>query len=96
VAAIMFVLEPIGRFGIESFRGDERGLAFGIPVEGAWSHWLPAGWAHAGGGVSEAAMIGLTTSQVIGVLLMALGGLIWWMRRRTPLGSTVLRESDAP
>jgi len=80
VVALMFFFEPLIRFFIELFRGDARGVVLELPIGTQISSWFP-GLAHA----SSSANIGLTTSQVMGVGLMAIGALIWLIQHNKPL-----------
>ena len=82
VTAAALVLEPIVRFIVEIFRADRRGYVWSWPVDSVPS-WLD-GLARAGGSVPEGGgdlVVGLTTSQGIGLASMCAGLVIWWLQR---------------
>ncbi len=75
VFALMLIIQPIYRFFAESFRADHRGYMISWQTTGAWAEWLP-GMSRAGDSLPEATdavMVGLTTSQTIGLAMIALG-----------------------
>jgi phosphatidylglycerol:prolipoprotein diacylglycerol transferase len=82
VTALMFIFEPMLRFAIEGFRGDIRGVVVNIPVGRTISNWFP-GLLNA----NQASDFGLTTSQVIGMILIAVGIAIWVSRRGSGIAS---------
>ena len=82
VVALMLIFEPLIRFGIELFRGDARGVAVELPLGPQVVQWLP-GLAQA----SSTSQIGLTTSQIMGLILITSGVVIWWLRRRKPIST---------
>lgn len=95
VAALSLMLEAPVRFLFETFRADHRGyvVSWEVSAETA-ARW--SGMAQAGGDLQSHVM-GLTVSQGIAVLFVALGVSIWLLRRNTPLDSTpaiVQREGD--
>jgi phosphatidylglycerol:prolipoprotein diacylglycerol transferase len=75
----MLVIEPVFRVAIESFRADERGAWFTVPVGPELAGWLP-GLGSAGDRLA-APEIAVTTSQGIGFAMMATGLLVLWLRR---------------
>ncbi|MCB9679315.1 MAG: prolipoprotein diacylglyceryl transferase [Alphaproteobacteria bacterium] len=80
IAALALMLEPLYRIFVESFRADERGYAFAIEVSEATASWFPTGMTQAGETLGSH-MLGLTTSQAIGLGSMAFGIAIYLVRR---------------
>lgn len=73
LAAAYLLIEPLARFIIETFRADHRGYVVTFEVSESLAQFLP-GMAAAGDQLSAGAnVIGLTTSQSIGLGLMACG-----------------------
>jgi phosphatidylglycerol:prolipoprotein diacylglycerol transferase len=79
IAALALILEPFYRISVESFRADERGYAFAIEVSDAVANWFPAGMTQAGEQLGSS-LLGLTTSQAIGLGSMAFGIAIYAIR----------------
>jgi prolipoprotein diacylglyceryltransferase len=78
VAAVALMIEPIVRALTEAYRGDVRGTLFTVPAP-AWLAQLAPGQSHAAAGGG----FGLTTSQVMGLLFMGAGAVLYrWARRR--------------
>lgn len=96
IAALALLLEPPFRTLIEAFRADHRGYVFTWPVSERVVAWFP-GMTQAGVDV-EGAMMGLTTSQFIGLLTMVAGVGIYLARRHsgrgveTPLADDMLEQ----
>lgn len=87
VAGMALLLEPTVRVFVEAFRADHRGYMVEWVVRDApeWLHqsWL-RGVASAGATLEHEAgtvVLGLTTSQGIGLVLMVAGAVILWTRR---------------
>ncbi|MBX2798604.1 MAG: prolipoprotein diacylglyceryl transferase [Myxococcales bacterium] len=81
IMALYFMIEGPIRFLIEGFRADHRGYVVQFPVNETVASWLP-GMTQAGGDTS-ASIMGLTTSQGIGLLWLMLGaGLYIGLRNR--------------
>jgi phosphatidylglycerol:prolipoprotein diacylglycerol transferase len=80
VVGTMLIVEPIARFLIESFRADHRGYAFTFPLSPELAARFP-GLAQAGTTLGEP-MMGVTTSQALGLGMIVVGGLILGLRRR--------------
>ena len=83
IAGITLLIEPPTRAFIESFRADARGYALTFPVSERVASWFP-GLSQAGEDMSGAVM-GFTTSQMVGAGLMLLGVAILLWRRRAGL-----------
>jgi phosphatidylglycerol:prolipoprotein diacylglycerol transferase len=79
IAAIALLCEPPTRILVEAFRADHRGYAFTFPVIEPLARLFP-GMTQAGAPGSPEVM-GLTTSQFLGLLLMGLGASILVLRR---------------
>ena len=79
IAALSLMLEPLYRITVESFRADERGYAFSLEVSDAVASWFPAGMTQAGEQLGSS-MLGLTTSQAIGLGSMLFGLAIYTIR----------------
>ena len=78
IMALYLLTEPWLRIFVESFRGDHRGYALSLPASSV-PEWLPGlGAAGAAGGD---AVVGVTTSQAIGLAMVLMGLGIWWWRR---------------
>lgn len=79
IFAALLVIEPVFRVVIESFRADERGAWFTVPVGPEVAAWLPGlGSARDALGQPELAV---TTSQGIGLAMMLAGAAILTARR---------------
>ena len=96
LAGLMMLIEPALRIFMESYRADERGYVVSWPVESVPA-WLPPGFSSAGQGLPtgdplhpSAILVGLTTSQFLGLGFMAIGATILIYRRVT--GATVAPE----
>ncbi len=81
IAALALMLEPLYRITVEAFRADHRGYVFSWPVSEELASWLPRGMTQAGAELGDGLVMGLTTSQAIGLASMALGVAIWFSRR---------------
>lgn len=81
-AALALLLQPPLRIFVETFRADERGYVWSWEVSEAFAKSLPPGLAQAGDQLGQH-VIGITTSQGIGLLMMAFGAAIWILRRNT-------------
>jgi phosphatidylglycerol:prolipoprotein diacylglycerol transferase len=88
-AALTLLLEPPTRMFIESFRADERGYVVSWAVSPEVAAWLPPGLSQAAG-AHEGFIAGITTSQGIGIAMIAAGAVIYVVRRRAG------RTADAP
>jgi phosphatidylglycerol:prolipoprotein diacylglycerol transferase len=82
IAALMLVLEPPVRMFTEAFRADERGYVVSWSISPDLAARLPPGLSQAGEHLGVA-VAGITTSQGIGVLMMAAGVALYLARRRT-------------
>jgi len=78
IGAIALLLEPVTRIFIESFRADERGYLVTFPVVESIARAFP-GLTQAGE-VGEAARMGITTSQGLGLFAMMFGTAIFAYR----------------
>ncbi len=80
IAALALMTEPVVRVFVEAFRSDHRGYAFTFPVNETIAGWFPgmtqAGDTLAGG----SAVMGLTTSQFIGLGMVIVGVAIYALR----------------
>jgi len=94
IAALALMLEPIYRIFVESFRADERGYAFAVEVSQATADLFPAGMTQAGESLGSH-LIGLTTSQAIGLGSMALGIAIYILRRNAGVAEEIPVSTDA-
>lgn len=81
IAALTLMVEPPFRIAIESFRADERGYVVSFPISEALAARLPPGLSSAGTEVG-AAVAGVTTSQAIGLAMIACGVVIYALRHR--------------
>lgn len=81
IAALTLMLEPILRITIEAYRADHRGYAIAWPVSKEVADVLPVGMTQAGETLGSS-MIGLTTSQAIGLGSMLAGVVIYAVRMR--------------
>lgn len=79
VAALTLLMEPAFRILIESFRADQRGYAFSWPAPEFVAGYLP-GLGQAGEELGQN-LIGLTTSQAIGLGMMVLGVVLYQVLR---------------
>jgi phosphatidylglycerol:prolipoprotein diacylglycerol transferase len=82
ILAMMLLLEPLERFLVETFRADHRGYAISWEADPSWASRLP-GLSAAGDemhAASDTIRIGLTTSQGLGLVMMAIGVLILVLR----------------
>ena len=80
IAGLVLATEPLTRIFVESFRADNRGYVLSMEVSDAVAQMLPSGLSKAGSGM-EQAMIGITTSQFIGLCLFLAGILILIVQR---------------
>lgn len=80
IAALTLLVEPPFRILIESFRADERGYVVSWPVSERLAAWFP-GMSQAGEQLGGH-LVGITTSQGIGLALMCGGAAIWYLRRK--------------
>lgn len=87
IAALTLMLEPPFRIVVESFRADERGYIVSWPVSEKLAAAIP-GMAEAGADVTQHVM-GITTSQGIGLVLITLGVVVWFLRRNAGLDRSV-------
>ncbi len=80
VAAVALMAEPVLRTTVELFRADHRGYAISWQTA---ADSLPAGLAAAGSELPGSGLVtvGLTTSQGVGLILMAGGAALFWWRR---------------
>ncbi|MEN0064749.1 MAG: prolipoprotein diacylglyceryl transferase family protein [Myxococcota bacterium] len=78
IAAIALMTEPVTRVFVEAFRSDHRGYALTFPVNETLAGWLP-GMAQAGDSLANPVM-GLTTSQFIGLAMVGVGIAIYATR----------------
>lgn len=83
IAALTLIAEPPFRMLIEAFRADHRGYAITFPVSERIVSWFP-GMTQAGSDL-EGAVMGLTTSQFIGLGAIGLGVVIYAVRFRAGL-----------
>lgn len=79
IAALTLILEPPFRILIEAFRADHRGYVLEWEVSEKLAQWFP-GMVQAGGSL-DANIMGLTTSQAIGLGMIVSGILIYVLRR---------------
>jgi phosphatidylglycerol:prolipoprotein diacylglycerol transferase len=87
IAALTLLIEPPTRAFIEAFRADERGYFVSWTVSERVAALIP-GMSQAGEQLGTQVM-GITTSQGLAVVFMSLGAAIWWLRRNTPVDTTV-------
>ncbi len=78
ILALGLLIEPPFRILIEGFRSDHRGYVFTWPISESMVSWFP-GMSQAGSSL-EGPVMGLTTSQTIGVLFIAVGAVIYYLR----------------
>jgi len=84
ITALMLVFQPIYRIVVESFRADHRGYAVSWEASPRLVELLP-GLSRAGESLpitSAAVRVGLTTSQTIGLAMIALGLVLLVVRHR--------------
>jgi len=81
IAALTLMLEPPLRMFTEAFRADHRGYVVSWHVSPELAAKLPPGLTQAGEHLG-ATVAGITTSQGIGILLIAAGAAIYMARRR--------------
>jgi phosphatidylglycerol---prolipoprotein diacylglyceryl transferase len=86
-AALTLMLEPPTRMFIESFRADTRGYVVSWAVSPEVAAWLPPGLSQAAAGAHEGTIAGITTSQGIGIAMIAAGAVLYAVRRNA--GRTV-------
>ncbi len=79
IAALALIIEPPFRILIESMRADHRGYVLTMPVSDTVAAWFP-GMTGAGSEL-DGAVMGLTTSQAIGMAMIATGIGIYVLRR---------------
>lgn len=75
VFAVWLLLDPILRAFVEAFRGDDRGLVV------SWKGSAPAGLPGLGDATGQVGLVGITTSQAIGLVLVLVGLVILVARR---------------
>jgi phosphatidylglycerol---prolipoprotein diacylglyceryl transferase len=83
LAALVLIIEPILRIIIESFRADHRGYFVWTRVSEEFAAKLPPGFATAGESVSDVSdgvLVGLTTSQTIGLGMILFGVATFYFR----------------
>lgn len=80
IAAMALMLEPLYRITVEAFRADHRGYAFSWPVTESIANMLPAGMTQAGAELGDGLMMGVTTSQAIGLGSLLFGLAIFALR----------------
>jgi phosphatidylglycerol:prolipoprotein diacylglycerol transferase len=85
IAALTLIIEPWFRSLVEAYRADHRGVALSFEVSEAVAAWLP-GMSKAGAEIGEATTIGLTTSQAIGLVAVAIGLAMYALRRNAGVG----------
>lgn len=93
LAGLMFIIEPLLRIFIESYRADERGYVVEWAVQSVPA-WLPPGFSRAGdvlpdGLHAQSAMIGITTSQFIGLGFLLCGIAVLAIRWRTTVAPEI-------
>lgn len=93
VAAVALMIEPPSRIIIEAFRADHRGTVLSIPVPEELAALLP-GMAQAGAELGSAPVLGLTTSQALGLGGMVLGAAIYATRFRSGVDEEVSVEAS--
>jgi phosphatidylglycerol:prolipoprotein diacylglycerol transferase len=96
VIAFVLATEPLSRAFSELFRADQRGYFWSWEVSQVPS-WLPVGLQQAGDRVAAADghVIGITTSQGIGVIFFVVGMLIVALRWRAGVAPEVEVEDEA-
>jgi len=93
IIALTMMVEPVFRSLIESFRADHRGYAIELSVSESLASWLP-GLTQAGSDAQQT-MMGITTSQFIGIIVMGTGLTIYILRRNAGLAAeTPVDTSD--
>lgn len=96
IAALTLILEPPFRILIEAFRADHRGYVVTWEVSERVASWFP-GLVQAGGSL-DANVMGVTTSQAIGLGMILAGAVMYALRRNagvapeTPLDELELAE----
>lgn len=99
IAALTLILEPPFRILVEAFRADHRGYAVTFEVSESLARTFP-GLVQAGGTL-DAHVMGITTSQAIGLAMMLAGVALYVARRHagvapeTPLDELDLGENPA-
>lgn len=94
IAALSLMTEPVVRVFVEAFRSDHRGYAFTFPVNDTVASWLP-GMTQAGGSLDGGTVMGITTSQFIGLSMVIVGIAIYWIRRDAGVDQEVeVTQSD--
>jgi prolipoprotein diacylglyceryltransferase len=96
IAALAFAVQAVLRIVIESFRADQRGYALSWSVEQVPS-WLPPGLLQAGGALPKVGapmVVGLTTSQGIGLGIIVVAIAILVVRRNAGVAPEVALEED--
>lgn len=91
IAGLYMVTEPWLRIAVETFRGDHRGYALSVPVDRVPA-WLP-GMGSAGDATGQA-VVGLTTSQAIGLAMVVVGAILLWVRRNKGVAPEVPVQAD--
>ncbi len=92
IVALTLIIEPPFRTLIEAFRADHRGYVFTWPVSERVVGWFP-GMTQAGSEL-EGAVMGLTTSQFIGLVAIASGFALYALRFRSGLAEEAPLEED--
>lgn len=92
MTALTLILEPLFRCVIEMFRADQRGYLVQWPVSESVMQWFP-GMTQAGVQVQTGVM-GLTTSQSIGLGALLWGVVIYSQRKHTPRSPSMTPPSD--
>lgn len=99
IAALALMLEPLYRISVEAFRADHRGYFASFPVPESFGAWLPAGMTQAGERLGDGLMMGITTSQAIGLGSMAFGIAIYLVRRNAGVDTEIpvsVDDDDLP
>jgi len=78
ITALALMTEPVVRVFVEAFRSDHRGYAVTFPVNETVASWFP-GMAQAGDSLADPVM-GITTSQFIGLAMVVVGIVIYARR----------------
>ncbi len=94
VTGMLLILEPISRIFIESFRADHRGYALTWPVSAEFADSFPLPGMTRAGTALNTAVIGLTTSQAIGLCMVALGTFLLATRWRLGVAPEVPIPED--
>ncbi|MFT4625982.1 MAG: phosphatidylglycerol:prolipoprotein diacylglycerol transferase [Myxococcota bacterium] len=93
IAALTLIIEPWFRSAVEAYRADHRGVVVSVEVSDAVAAWLP-GMSKAGASFGEASVIGLTTSQALGLVAVAIGVGIYAVRRNAGVDEEIPIEVD--